>query len=112
MESDRYEYLLAQSAEIDINDIFEYIAEVLSNPDAAGALADALEEKFEEICTVPKLGRIIDNEFAMRDDVRIVHVKNYLVYYFIDDVEKKIIVIRVIYNRRNQEEALSNTDYI
>ena len=99
MESDRYEYLLAQSAEIDINDIFEYIAEVLTNPDAAGALADALEEKFEEICTVPKLGRIV-------------HVKNYLVYYFIDDVEKKIIVIRVIYNRRNQEEALSNTDYI
>ena len=45
MASDRYNYVLTESAEADIDEAFEYIANDLVNPDAASAFADELEEK-------------------------------------------------------------------
>ena len=49
MASDRYNYVLTESAEADIDEAFDYIASDLVNPDAASAFADELEEKLEEI---------------------------------------------------------------
>ena len=44
MASDRYNYVLTESAEADIDEAFDYIAGDLVNPDAASAFADELEE--------------------------------------------------------------------
>jgi len=106
MESNVYDYVLTANAEDDIDDTFGYIAEELSNLDAAGAFADALEDKINEICKTPKLGRIVENDFLRRDDVRMVHVKNYLLYYLIDEDSKKIVVLHVVFSGRNQDEVL------
>jgi len=45
MASDRYNYVLTESAEADIDEALDYIANELVNPDAASAFADELEEK-------------------------------------------------------------------
>lgn len=106
MESKQYEYFLTLNAENDIDEAFGYIAEELSNPGAAESFADALEEKLEELCRTPKLGREVNNDFLRRDDVRMVHVKNYLVYYLIDEENGKVIILNVVYSGRNQDEIL------
>ena len=43
MASRKYGYVLTEIAEADIDETFEYIAEELSNPDAASGFADELE---------------------------------------------------------------------
>ena len=48
MASDRYNYVLTENAEADIDEAFDYIAGDLVNPDAASAFADELEEKLEK----------------------------------------------------------------
>ena len=106
MESNIFDYVLTANAEQDIDDTFGYISEELSNPDAALTFADALEEKFEEICKTPKLGRIVENDFLRRDDVRMVHVKNYQVYYLIDEANKNVVILNVVFGGRNQDEVL------
>ena len=106
MASDRYDYVLTESAEADIDEAFDYIANELSNPDAASAFADELEEKLEEICKTPKAGRPVHNPYLRRDDVRRILVKNYIAYYLIDEEAKKIAVLRVIYSRRDQDKIL------
>ena len=45
MASDRYNDVLTESAEADIDEAFDYIAGEPVNPDAASAFADELEEK-------------------------------------------------------------------
>ncbi|MBQ9049600.1 MAG: type II toxin-antitoxin system RelE/ParE family toxin [Lachnospiraceae bacterium] len=45
MASDCYNYVLTESAEADIDEALDYIANELVNPDAASAFADELEEK-------------------------------------------------------------------
>ena len=44
MASERYNYVLTESAEADVDEAFDYIANELVNPDAASAFADELEE--------------------------------------------------------------------
>ena len=64
MASDCYNYVLTESAEADIDEALDYIANELVNPDAASAFADELEEK------------------------------------------ENIVVLRVVYNRRDQDQIL------
>ena len=106
MASDRYNYVLTESAKADIDEAFDYIAGDLVNPDAASAFADELEEKLEEICKTPKAGRPVHNPYLKRDDVRRVLVKNYIAYYLIDEEEANIVVLRVVYSRRDQDKIL------
>ena len=90
MESNVYDYVLTANAEDDIDDTFGYI------------------EKIDELCKTPKLGHIVENDFLRRDDVRMVHVKNYLVYYLIDEDRKKIVILNVVFSGRDQDEILKN----
>ena len=106
MASNRYNYVLTESAEADIDEAFDYIANELVNPDAASAFADELEEKLEEICKTPKAGRPVHNPYLKRDDIRRVLVKNYIAYYLIDEKKENIVVLRVVYSRRNQDKVL------
>ncbi len=108
MASDRYTYVLTESAEADIDEAFDYIANGLVNPDAASAFADELGEKLEEICKTPKAGRPVHNPYLKSDDIRRILVKNYIAYYLIDEEAAKIVVLRVIYNRRDQDKLLKS----
>ena len=106
MASNRYDYVLTESAEADVDEALDYIANELMNPNAASNFADELEEKLEEICKAPKTGRPINNPYLKRDDIRRVLVKNYVAYYLVDEAEEKIVVLRVVYNRREQDKIL------
>ena len=108
MAFDRYNYVLTESAEADIDEAFDYIANELVNPDASSAFADELEEKLEEICKTPKAGRPAHNPYLKRDDIRRVLVKNYIAYYLINEEAAKIVVLRVVYNRRDQDKLLKS----
>ena len=106
MASDCYNYVLTESAEADIDEALDYIANELVNPDAASAFADELEEKLEEICKTPKAGRPTHNPYLKRDDVRRVLVKKYIAYYLIDEEKENIVVLRVVYTRRDHDKIL------
>jgi len=106
MASDRYNYVLTEIAEADVDESFDYIANALVNPDAASAFANELEEKLEEICKAPKTGRSVYNPYLKRDDIQRVLVKNYIAYYLVDEEEEQIVVLRVVYSRRDHDKIL------
>ena len=107
MASKKYDYVLTDIAESDIDEAFSYIAINLGNVVAASSLADAFMEQIENFCLHPRAGTPVENEFLKRDDVRYFLVKNYIVYYVVDDVSRKIVVLRFVYGKRNQDNILS-----
>ncbi len=107
MASDRYNYVLTESAEADIDEAFDYIANDPANPDAASAFADELEEKPEEVCKTPKAGRPVRTPCLKRVDIRRVLVKNYIAYGLIDEKKENIVVLRVVCSRRGQDKVLN-----
>ena len=108
MASKRFTWLLTEIAEADVDDILDYMANTLVNPDAATAFTDELGEKLEEVCKAPKTGRLVENEFLKMEGVRRISVKNYIVYYIIDTEPKHIVVLRVVYGRRDQDKILKD----
>ena len=107
MASRKYGYVLTEIAEADIDETFEYIAEELSNPDAASGFADELEKKIDEICKTPNSGRLVENEHLKRNDVRRFLVDNYIVYYITDE-NRNVIILRLVYGKRDQNKILKN----
>ena len=108
MASRKYGYVLTEIAEADIDETFEYIAEELSNPDAPSGFADELEKKIDEICKTPNSGRLVENEHLKRNDVRRFLVDNYICYYIVDDEERNIVILRLVYGKRDQDKILKS----
>ncbi len=103
-----YSYDFTEIAEADIDEAISYIQEELSNPEAAESFVDELEVELENICKNPKNGRLVENEFLKRDDIRRFLVKNYIAYYLIDDEKNRIVILRVVYGKRDQGQIVKN----
>ena len=99
-----YSYFFTETAETDYLDIVRYIADELQNPEAADSFTDALEEALFELCRLPKAGHIVENRYLKRKDVRRILIKHYVAYYLIDDEQKRIVVLRIVYGKQNQEK--------
>ena len=108
MVSELYSFVLTEIAEEDVDEILDYIANDLLNPEAAADFADELSEKLEEVCKMPKTGRPVHNPYLKRDDVRRILVKNYIAYYLINEEKSQIVVLRVVYNKRDQNKVLKS----
>ena len=108
MAPENYGYVLTEIAESDIDETIEYISGDLSNPDAASSFLDDLEQKIDEICKNPKTGRLVNNEYLKRNDVRRFLVGNYISYYIIDEETGNIVILRMVYGKRDQNEILNN----
>ena len=75
MAFETYSYFLTETAEMDIDNVFEYITNDLLNPAAAASFADELEEKLNQVCRTPKSGSLVENEYLTRKDVRRILVR-------------------------------------
>lgn len=53
---------------------------------------------------------MIDEEPWRTEGVRKIVVKNFLIYYWVDDENNRVQVTTVIYSRRDQIRQLSNMD--
>ena len=105
MES-KWGYQLTQKADADLDDIVGYIAVELANPTAASDFADKLQGAIEEARSFPESGSLVINEFVPNTEVRKKLVGNYIMYYLPNPDEKMIIILRIVYGRRNMDEIL------
>lgn len=104
--SSKYQYHFTKKAETDLDEILSYISIELSNPDAAASFLKDLQTVLTSICSVPKIGRIVENEFLPDKEIRKSLVGNYVLYYLPDTEEKSIYVLRILYSRRNLDELV------
>lgn len=104
MENKKYQLKIFPLAQLDMEQIFEYIAVELANPTAALGQIDDFEKAFENICLFPESCPYISNEYVKEKFLRKLVVNNYIVFYRVKDNE--IQVIRVLYGMRNYESLL------
>jgi toxin ParE1/3/4 len=91
-------YVLAPSAEADIEDIWEWIALEGKSPASADALIDLFFEKFPLLATQPRMG--VARPW-LREDIRAFPVKSYIIFYRV--IEGGVEIERVIRASRNIE---------
>ena len=89
-------------AEDDILQAVEYIADRLDNPAAAESLLTELDRAVERIARFPYAAELYRSDRPIRDELRMVSVKNYVLYYAV--TEDTVEIRRLIHGRRDRSK--------
>ena len=103
MESN-YTLNIYPSAQLDLDKIFAYIYNDLSNPKAAIDLIDAFRKSFNNLRYFPESNPLVNNEYVKDKSLRKLLVKNYIAFYRIRGYE--IQIVRVLYGMSNYQMLL------
>lgn len=98
------EYL--PSAIQDLRDIVFYISHELSNPASAESLAEEIVAKIDKSVVFPYAYPAYRPIRPLEHEYRRMAVKNYLVFYWVEEEKQLVTVARVVYGRRNHSKIL------
>ena len=89
----------------ELDDIFDYIANELENPSAAGDVVGAILDRAEELESFPFIGSIVEGLPFASDEYRVLGVKGYLIFYRV--MEPDVFIDRILYAKREYRSLLN-----
>lgn len=104
-----YDVKLTTQAIDQIEQTIQYISKTLLEPKIALKWADTLQREIEKLNSMPLRFPLVKEEPWHSKGIRKAIVKNFLVYYLVDEKNKVVWVTAVIYGRRDQTAALYET---
>jgi addiction module RelE/StbE family toxin len=90
----------------DMTEIVNYIGHELDNAEAAEKLAVELIESADRLIDFPYANPVYHAKKPLKQEYRKLKVHNYIMFYRVDELEKRITIARVIYSRRDYENML------
>ena len=102
----QYKVKLTPQALEQIEETIQYISKILLEPEIARKWADTLQCEIEKLDSMPSRYPFIEEEPWHTKGIRRMPVKNFLIYYLVDEEKKAVWVTAVIYGRRDQISAL------
>lgn len=99
-------YQLTYIAQEDFENMIRYMVEKLCNLQAAAAFADAVEDGLDNLCKFPSKGHIVENPYLSVGNVRMLVVRQYILYYLVDEEERVITVLRIGHSLQDQDKLL------
>ena len=104
---------ITRQAQEQMAEIVDYISNELFAPEAASNLLDKMENSIMSLSEFPERFQLVEEEPWKTEGIHRLVVENFLVYYWINKLEKKVQVTAVIYAKRDQIEQLNdmNIDY-
>lgn len=103
-----YEIIMTPDATTDLVEPRDYIADVLLVPDTALSYSRAIREEISKLSEMPGRIKPVDDEPWHSRGIREIMAKNFYVYYRIDEETKRVYIMNVIYNKRDQLRQLAN----
>lgn len=101
-----------------MQEIIRYISTTFQSPDSAVKWLDTVKKEIASLSSMPARIPLTEEEPWHSQGIHKMVVKNFLVYFWIDDGRSCVWVTAVIYGRRNQRKQLEymdmeceNTDY-
>lgn len=91
-------------------EIFTYISRTLKAPEAADRLLGEVEKNILSLNYMPKRVALISEEPWRSHGIHKMPVKNFNIYFTVNDKLKEVIIIAVIYGKRDQLEQLKLTE--
>lgn len=106
--TEAYTVHITPQAHEQLHELLGYIRFTLQAPDTAVEMLDTLQKEIASLEYFPNQIPLTEEEPWHSQGVHKFPVKNYLVYYVVDEIRKKVQIIAVVYGRRDQKHILSN----
>lgn len=101
-------YKFTETAKIDLDNILHYVSIKLFNFEATKQLFEKVVETIDNICAFPESNPVINNEYLNRQDIRKAIINNYIMYYIFQKDVSNVLILRIVYGKRNLEEILKD----
>ena len=95
-------------AEEEILATVKYIAKELKAPVAANNLLDEIEKHEDNLSKTPNMYPNVPDEYLASKGLKLVIIKNYLMFFTIEEENKTVNVLRFMYGRRDWKNILAN----
>ncbi len=106
MLKNNYRLKFTPRAHKDLAAIYNYIANELYAKEAANKLLEKIETSIMRLKGFPFSCSYVDDGFLRRKGYRKLIVDNYLVFYLVYEEEKQVVIMRVLYGRREYQDLL------
>ncbi len=94
-----YQIMVSHAAQLDLRQIYHYIASVLLSKDTAKKQLARLEQSIRSLRTMPQRYPIYDQEKWQH--LRMLSIDNYCIFYTVDLSTQQVNIARILYGRRN-----------
>lgn len=101
-----YKLIVSKDAYEDLAGIVGYIANELHNRKAAAGFLDEVEERYKRVADNPHIYALCHDARLERMGYRKIVIKNYLVLYRVDEKQKTLYIVRIVYGGRDYPELL------
>ena len=98
-----YKVVYLPIARRQLEEAVAYIAEELCAPDAADDLLNAVDEAVRALSEMPYRHALYPLLFAMKREIRFVPVRNYNLFYVVNEDQKTVEIWRLIHQLRAQK---------
>lgn len=96
-----YKVFISEQAEQDLNDIYSFIYNELKSKISADRVSQRLRNAMLGLSMMPKRFQVYPSEPWFSRGVRSVHVGKYLVFYLVNDDKDDVLILRIVYGKRN-----------
>ena len=103
-----YSIIITEPAEQDLNSAVDYFITVLKAPKAAQTLLDEIEDKINFLSNNPLIYEIENDDYLRERNIRSVLVRSHLLFYITNQKSEEVIILRILYARRNWLNILRN----
>ena len=96
-----YKLKISKLYKEDVSSSYNYIKYKLEAPMASNNLKKEIKEKMNKIKENPQIRPLVQDKYLASLGYRLINVKNYMLFYIINEDDKHIKIIRFLYNKRN-----------
>lgn len=104
-----YRIIFSELSKKNLSDILTYISVSLHSPGAAVNVLNCLQKEILSLSYFPNRNPLAKEKLFPNLDVRKVTVQNYSIYYHVDECETSVLILSVIYARRDQKNAIAES---
>lgn len=101
-----YKVQVTEVARLDLDDILQYLVEVLKNRTAASRLLSTFNEKISYLSTNPFMCELSRDPISQAKGYRRLLIKNYIAMYSVDQTAGIVNILRIFYGKRDWLELL------
>lgn len=96
-----YKVYYTATAQEDLLSIVEYLSSIRKTPAVAKNLVDEIEKETGILAENPLMFPVSQDDYIAKHGIRHVLIKNYFMFYTIDEDAQTVSIIRILYARRD-----------
>lgn len=97
---------MTPKAVTDLDNIYSYISEELFASDPAIHVLERIEEGIMNLKRFPFSCNYVGDEFLRSKGYRKLIIDNYIAFYLINEENKQVVIMRVLYGKQKYENLL------